>query len=359
MNLRLDTKYRKILKRYSEHASFNVFCKELKRLSMIITLIVINLKIDLHMTQHLYLRLKLFALKLIANPWAPICINLTYMILLNVLLLEPQNTHCVEIPGITIVTDSENRITEIITEDDNFIVLYESFIIGSDKYLFQTEQERFNDTVYLLEDLFPQVPVTFVTPSIGYTIYEVTLPHSVIQNVDAQGNPIDGNELTDWSDRPSKFDSAPVVNNDSAPIINKPVIELPEYQDTYLILHNVTDVIQVCKSRADLVTNAIQYVQKIIPENYWVHSKAELLNSETSRFLNNYVDKFQSELFKELPVSQHIAHHVYTTAISTYQVSSAVHITDPVKIQKIFYDTLENKIKPEVLKELYAYLDNG
>lgn len=48
MNLRLDTKYRKILKRYSEHASFNVFRKELKILSMIITLIVINLKINLH-----------------------------------------------------------------------------------------------------------------------------------------------------------------------------------------------------------------------------------------------------------------------------------------------------------------------
>ena len=52
--------------------------------------------------------------------------------------------NCVEIPvsGISIVTDSENRITEIITNNANVIPLYENFIISSDSYVFMYSNFR-------------------------------------------------------------------------------------------------------------------------------------------------------------------------------------------------------------------------
>ena len=156
----------------------------------------------------------------------------------------------------------------------------------------------------------------------------------------------------------------------------------PEYLDPEQIIQNVCNLIDGCKSKTELVANSLAYVQQIIPEDFWVHSTADLTNPETAAALYNYIDEFQGIVYAEFQGSvyadgvsftefqgsvyadgvsftDYVALKVYTTALVTNQLCNAQGETDPVMIELAFLSTLELSMNETALPILYQKLDEA
>ena len=173
-------------------------------------------------------------------------------------------------------------------------------------------------------------------------LLEPYIAHGMIQEVNAHGNTIEGNNLTDASTSDSDSEKG-----------QEPT---PERLDPTRVMEKLTPIIRSCKTRMELVTRSIAYVEEIIPEDYWVHSVADLRNPETAGPLNNYVREFGRAVPEYIPVEQHFIQHVYITALATKQLCSAHGITNPATIERVFYYTLETYMDKEVFKVIYEAL---